>query len=420
MAHAGTYFAILVLTLSLVGCIGADAPAASQVASPTINTTVTADVFEPVLVMATSQFNISFADDGKKIYTAGDGKVVFLDEEGNRIELVDNFSKALQKAFFVDIDGERVLVTLGGTKASLNFFREKGGEWVGETVWAPDLVRLRDAEYGDVDGDGEKEFVAATHDDGGVWLVKRVNGSWLPEQLWKENGTNYTHEIELGDFDGDGVLDIFANPSAPNVDVGINQPGSVRVFMFHNGSWKNEALFSSSLTHAKELLAFDVNGDNRSDVIAPVEGHGVKNESAPFGFNLVEPTQLLAFAYGGRNYSLGTASDLQCRSLVAGDVDGDGVQELALGCRDTGVYLYYKNGSKWLHKLIDKDSRAAVHALAFVDFNADGKEELVVANDNSDSVDVYAFSDGVSGGIERRRLASMPEYDWVWTIYPFK
>ena len=418
MSRLNGVFAVLVLSLALAGCVSQAEPSATPMPSAAPN--ASADGFEPFLVLATSQFNISIADDGKKVYTAGDGKVVFLGRDGGRVELVDNFSKALQKAFFVEIDGGRVLVTLGGTRASLNFFREVDGEWVGENVWAPDLVRLRDAEYGDVDGDGEDEFVAATHDDGGVWLIKRINGSWTPERLWREDGVNYTHEIELGDFDGDGVLDVFANPSAPNVDVGLDQPGSVRVFLFHNGSWTNTLLFSSNTTHAKELLAFDVNGDGKSDVIAPVEGRGVKNESARFGFDLVEPTQMLAFAFNGRNYSLGTAPDLQCRSLVAGDVDDDGVQELALGCRDAGVYLYYKNGSKWMHRLVDQESRAAVHALAFVDFGADGGEELVVANDNSDSVDAYSFPDGVSGGIERRRLAALPEYDWVWTIYPFK
>ena len=98
-------------------------------------------------------------------------------------------------------------------------------------LWKTDFggrfSRLRDAEVADVLGDGVPTVVVGTHDQGVVALVRPDGkGGFAAKELDRQPDT-FVHEIEVGDLDGDGVLEIYATPSRPNKLDGTPQPGSV-------------------------------------------------------------------------------------------------------------------------------------------------------------------------------------------------
>ena len=120
------------------------------------------------------------------------------------------------------------LLSVGGTAAVLKLWRPGKDPQV---LWKADFggrfSRFRDAEVADVLGDGIPTVVVATHDQGVVALVRPDGkGGYSVKELDREPNT-VVHEIEVGDLDGDGVLEVYATPSRPNRLDGTPQPGSI-------------------------------------------------------------------------------------------------------------------------------------------------------------------------------------------------
>ena len=92
--------------------------------------------------------------------------------------------------------------------------------WSATTIWRKDFggkfSRMRDAEVGDLYGDGRATIAVATHDQGVVAVLRpKPDGSFEVVELDHEKDT-FVHEIEIGDLDGDHVLEVYATPSEPN------------------------------------------------------------------------------------------------------------------------------------------------------------------------------------------------------------
>ncbi len=99
------------------------------------------------------------------------------------------------------------------------------------TLWEKDFggkfSRMRDLEVADVNGDGFSDIAVATHDQGVVAVLWGDGaGGFTVEELDADPNT-FVHEVEVGDLDGDGVLEIYATPSLPNKLDGTPQPGFV-------------------------------------------------------------------------------------------------------------------------------------------------------------------------------------------------
>ena len=370
-------------------------------------------------MLAMSQFKISFDKDGKKHYTPDDAKVwvVRPDRNWERSELTDSGSSVVHKAlpYDMDGDGQSELVVVGGSKASIKFHRLVDGKWEVESIWEPDLLRVRDLEFGDVDADGQTEFVVATHDRGGVYVFDCVDGKWTPTQVYGTENRQYVHEIEIGDVDGDGVQEFFANPSEPNVDVGIAQPGKVVMFKWNGKSYDNTVVEDMKETHAKEILVADLYGTGRPVLVVPIEGMGRKQEGGEI--EIVEPTKVTELRWTDGKMErrvIAEIPDLQVRTLWPGDADNDGVLDIVAGAKLAGLFIIKREGDAWSSTLIDADSCSAVHAVFVGDVDGDGSNEILSSADFFGRLDLYRHQ---RGQWEKQTVLELPEGDWVWTIY---
>jgi hypothetical protein len=255
-----------------------------------------------------------------------------------------------------------------------------------ELLWRADFggrfSRLRDAEVADVLGDGVPTVVVGTHDQGVVALVRPGPNGYAVTELDRQPNT-FVHEIEVGDVDGDGVQEIYATPSQPNVLDGTVQRGSVvRYVPAHRGG--RQVVVELGDRHAKEILVTDVDGDGRDELYVAVEavsgGHveirRYQDDTRPDG-----------------GLTVAVLPDALCRCLTAGDLDGDGRREIVAALHKAGLWLLRPGtgDAGWEKRLIADNSSGFEHAALLADLDEDGRDELYVASDDQDEVRRYAW-----------------------------
>jgi hypothetical protein len=327
----------------------------------------------------------------------------------------DPDSNVFHKALVVDLPGAGPsLVTLGGMQAAIKrWHKSDAGLAPAETLWRAKFGgkfdRMRDAEAGDLFGDGQQALAVATHDQGVVAVVRAKAGGWEAIELDRRPDT-FVHEIELGDLDGDGVLEIYATPSAPNKLDGAPQPGEVVRFVpaKHEG---RSLVADLGSRHAKEILVHDVDGDGRDELYVSVEaaeGGSLEVKRYDAGTDPAAGVVVVALA------------DPMCRFLTAGDVDGDGGLELVLAAKDSGLWLARPGAGAralWTTESIDTDSRGFEHAALLTDLDGDGTDELYVANDRAKQLNRYVW---VRGRARRETIYTRASANAVltWNLMP--
>ena len=300
------------------------------------------------------------------------------------------------------------LLTLGGTRAAVKLWGADGSL---DTLWDVDFggkfSRMRDAEVGDIYGDGSQAIAVATHDQGVVAVLRPDGaGGFSVEELDRTPDT-VVHEIELGDLNGDGIVEIYATPTAPNRVDGTAQPGKVARYVPASGEGRVNVVDLGD-RHAKEILVDDVDGDGRDELYVSVEAiSGGKIEIRRYDQD-TDPTAVNIVA---------TLDDKLCRFLTAGDVDGDGKKEMVAATHKAGLWLLRPGEGMWKKELIDADSSGFEHASILLDLDEDGRDELYVASDDQAELRRYVLSDE---GWQRETLWKFEDDlgRFTWNIMP--
>ena len=295
----------------------------------------------------------------------------------------DSDSNVFHKALPYGVGGEITgVLTLGGTEALVKLWAPDGSA---QNLWNADFggafSRMRDAEVGDIYGDGNASIAVATHDQGVVAVIRPDGGGGFTVHELDREPDTVVHEIELGDLDGDGVVEIYATPTAPNQVDGTPQPG--KVVRYVPGEGEGRVLVADlGPRHAKEILVDDLDGDGRDELYVSVEAvSGGKVEIRRY----LTGTDPLA------GEIVATLDDRLCRFLTVGDVDGDGIKEMVAAAMRSGLWLLRPGEGKWSTELIDADSSGFEHASILLDLDGDGRAELYVASDDQHQVRRYMY-----------------------------
>jgi hypothetical protein len=307
--------------------------------------------------------------------------------------------------------GERGILTAGGTRAILKLWR---GGADPATLWEKDFggkfSRMRDVEVADLFGDGSAALAVVTHDQGVVAVVKPTpDGSYEVTELDQEPNT-FVHEAEVGDLNGDGVLEIYTTPSLPNKLDGTPQPGSVVSYVPASGEGPTVVAYLGD-RHAKEILAGDVDGDGVDELYVSVEA---------VAGGRVEIRRYDADTDPAGGAVIASLEDKLCRFLTAGDVDGDGVLEMVAAAHSSGLWLLRPGDNPrgpWTLESIDRGSSGFEHASILTDLDGDGVDELYVANDDDGEVNRYVWQNGAP---VKETLYTHPEglSGFTWNIMP--
>jgi FG-GAP repeat len=210
------------------------------------------------------------------------------------------------------------------------------------------------ANVGDVDRDGKDDFaVAAISGDGdGVALSGSVTvfrGGSRGEKLAKLAGdlpmAKFGYAFAAGDFDGDGKRDLAVGAPFHTQDAALYQAGAVYVFLGPDFA-RRLALYATSATKGLgwSVAAGDLDKDGRADLLVGATGKVLGfYGAATFAPSIAAPDVVLS----------GSAGSLGRGLSVAGDVDGDGLPEVAVGApgatfgggRDAGSLYLVRGGT---------------------------------------------------------------------------
>lgn len=414
---------MLMLLLGLHGCSPDKQPA--DTASPSPQPKVRRDPLVggpfPTLLLAKAQFFYQTDAMGQRKPVPGPAKLSLVrrtDEGWQDLVLEDAGAAVFHKALPFDTDetGHGIL-TISGTDAALKLWRWRDNRWIVDTLWAPKFGgrfdRLRDVEVGDVTGDGQPDIVVATHDQGVVAVLQRSGDKWIPSEIDRTADT-FVHEIELGDVDGDGIPEIFATPSKPNQATLESQPGAIVMYRWDGARFEKRTVAEFVETHAKEILAVDLDGDGRASLLAAVEAHTrLRGRS----LEIVRPVEIRRYRFADgdvREDTIVTIEDQQCRCLTPGDVDHDSVIDVVATGMRSGVWLLRRSpDDRWTRILIDAQSSGYEHAALVCDPDGDGQDEVVVASDVQGELRAYTW-DGA--GFTKRVLAPLSTLEITFNI----
>ncbi|SEM35424.1 FG-GAP and VCBS repeat-containing protein [Nonomuraea pusilla] len=255
----------------------------------------------------------------------------------------------------------------------------------------------------DFDGDGRPDLaVAAPYDDRRAGSVTVLYGSGRQDRLTQdgaEPGDAFGSALAVGDFDGDGCADLavgvseeFAGARVPGAD------GNGVVEVFHGSpgglAWKSGLALRrpSSDRFGASLAAGDFDGDGRDELAVGAPGHRTGGAVTVYWMKGRGPEQVTQGTRWVRQAA--GVTDQWGATLAAGDFDGDGRDELAVGAPADSAPLDGQGSVT----VLDVKAHAARRftqatpgiagaaekwdgfgaALATGDFNGDGRDDLAV------------------------------------------
>ncbi|HEX8815436.1 MAG TPA: FG-GAP-like repeat-containing protein [Terriglobales bacterium] len=259
----------------------------------------------------------------------------------------------------------------GTFRSALNFYSLRGNGY------QPNAVSIA---TGDFNGDGHPDFVVGNSNGpsatGVTVFLSNPDGSLQPGVSYSSASKNFELEyVVVGDFNGDGKLDIAAADFYNGVVQIFNGNG--------NGTFKAGATYATDATagaNALGLVAADLNGDGKLD-LAVINNHG--SSSANVGV-------LLNNGKGGFDHVVNYALSKLATRITAADLRGDGKMDLivplygTVAAPGTAVAILLGNGNGTFAHESDlqlTNSSATFrnpYMVAVGDVNGDGKPDLAI------------------------------------------
>jgi hypothetical protein len=327
--------------------------------------------------------------------------------------VIDSDSNVFHKAMMYGAGDSQTLITAGGTQAVLKRWsatqttRETGAKssnahaprsWAAQTIWQKDFGgkfnRMRDIEVADLFNEGKLSIAIATHDQG-VVAIARPHGAGFRVTEIDHQPNTFVHEIEIGDLNGDGELEVYATPSEPNKLDGAKQSGTVVRYVPIRKQGRT-VVANLGERHAKEILVRDVDGDGRDELYVAVEGETLSENAG--GGEVKTPVEIRRYDANTKpdaGVVVARIPDRLCRFLTVGDVDGDGKKEMVAAAFRSGLWWLRPASSPsepWNVQPIDAQSSGFEHAALLADLDGDGKDELYVASDDQGELRRYTWN----------------------------
>lgn len=291
-----------------------------------------------------------------------------------------------------------------------------------------------DIAIGDMNGDGHPDLVIADHQSPYLTILLgdgRGGFQPAPGSPIDVHSNPHPHGVVVGDFSGNGKLDVVTDSWANNqiellqgdgkgalrtpgtfFQVGrrpyerlrsadFNQDGhpdivttnldddTVTILLGDGQAHFRQAPGSPFAAGAKpwEVAIDDINGDENPDLIIIPYDRDVASEKQ------IAVTVLLGDGHGGFAPMAGSPLPLTgCRganSVATGDVNGDGFRDIVVSCALSKELFVFLGSGNNRFTAIRHVTQGGWGAVAIADLNGDGKSDIVHANDAAGSITIY-------------------------------
>ncbi|NDJ78194.1 MAG: VCBS repeat-containing protein [Chloroflexi bacterium] len=245
-----------------------------------------------------------------------------------------------------------------------------GAEWVAYDVDSLGGNFLQGALTVDLDADERVEVVLSWHDESqGVHVLQIPADPTQPWTIRQLSATSLGEELNVGDIDGDGDLDLLLGTQW------LANPGSL------TGTWTVHTIGDTDGSPDRNALV-DINGDGALDAVTG-------NEELPTDLYWFQSPDDPAQAW--TRYSIATNLG-GVYSMDTADMDGDGDIDIILGEHKQGQrLLLFENveqGSAWVQVVIDTGADELDHhdGTQLVDIDLDGDLDIVSIGWNHNNV----------------------------------
>ena len=233
---------------------------------------------------------------------------------------------------------------------------------------------------GDLRHVGKMDIVVGCQSSGGV-NVFLSNGNGTFKAAKNYNVPAGVDDIAVGDFNGDGKLDVAVTNAGTTGMVSI-LPGS------GTGTLKAAVAFGTNFGPTA-LAAADFNGDGKLDLVTA-------NSGSPFGTPTGNISVLLSNGkslFDARStYAVGTSSS-DAHSIAAGDINGDKKPDLVLAISsENQISVLMNKGNGTFKPFVPYTDPYGPLSVVTGDFNNDHLIDVAVLNANTDSSGDYTVS----------------------------
>ena len=357
--------------------------------STTFNLTVTTPVTcNPVMFAAPSNIATGgnpdsvavgdFNGDGRQDLAVPVGNInnvsVLLGDGAGTFSAGSNFGVGSAPVFVVvndfNGDGRQDLAVVNRNSHNVSILLGNGaGSFSTATNFAADTFP-HSAAVGDFNRDGKLDLVVACQSGKVSILLGLGNGSFGAATQFFANGS--PRIVVVGDFNEDGKQDLAVsekfdnNPEIP--------PGHVSILFGDGmGSFSAPANFEVA-DNAASVAVGDFNGDGHQDLAVTTT-------------NVFLDDNVVSILLGNGNGSFGAATNFGVvhfpNSIVAGDFNGDGKEDLAVANSSAPyVSILLGDGAGSFGAATNFAASYSPWGVAVGDFNGDARQDLVTANSN--------------------------------------